>query len=532
MMGGDGLARGDRERDPRRQLHREAPRAALPGALRGPGRARRARVHPRPAPAQGRVGHRGGGRREAPDRLRLPRADDELPGAGHADGRADRERVEGRARPLHRRDDRDPRARSARSRHGDARSRRQSAQARAAHGGGGDRRRVDASRTRARVAAYPTRRAGSREVLAAGRARRQRVRRPQPVLQLHSRRRARGRRAARRWRRCASSSSAPAWSASPPRGTCAQDGHEVTRRRPPPGRGARNVVRQRRADLGVVRGAVGQSGRAAEDPEVARPGGRAAAVPPARSTRGSGAGACSSCIECLPSRTRRNTIQCLNLALYSRDCLQELRAQTGIEYDHLERGILSFYTDAKEFEHGVAGRGADAPVRLRPRRARPSTNASRSSPRSPHAATSSPAASSPRATNPATRSASPQELARIAAERGVAFRWNMAVESLIAEGDAMTGVRCVNEEHRKEILRADAYVVRARQLQPVPAAAARRAVPHLSGEGLFGHDRDRRPSRRADGVAHRPRLEDRVHAPRRPAARGRHRGARRATARS
>jgi D-amino-acid dehydrogenase len=30
------------------------------------------------------------------------------------------------------------------------------------------------------------------------------------------------------------------------------------------------------------------------------------------------------------------------------------RAPTGIRYDHLERGILQFYTDAKEFEHGVA----------------------------------------------------------------------------------------------------------------------------------------------------------------------------------
>ena len=47
----------------------------------------------------------------------------------------------------------------------------------------------------------------------------------------------------------------------------------------------------------------------------------------------------------------------------------------------------------------------------------------------------------------------------MAQARGVRFRWNMAVESLVAEGDAMTGVRCVNEEHRKEILRADAYVV-------------------------------------------------------------------------
>ena len=70
--------------------------------------------------------------------------------------------------------------------------------------------------------------------------------------------------------------------------------------------------------------------------------------------RSNGAGALQFLYECLPSRTRHNTIQCLNLALYSRDCLKELRAQTGIEYDHLERGILSFYTDPKEFAQGVA----------------------------------------------------------------------------------------------------------------------------------------------------------------------------------
>ena len=40
----------------------------------------------------------------------------ELPGAGHADGRADRSEIEGGARPLLRRDDRDPRRDSSRSR--------------------------------------------------------------------------------------------------------------------------------------------------------------------------------------------------------------------------------------------------------------------------------------------------------------------------------------------------------------------------------------------------------------------------------
>src|SRR5262245_6919923 len=57
--------------------------------------------------------------------------------------------------------------------------------------------------------------------------------------------------------------------------------------------------------------------------------------------------------ECLPSRTKQNTIQCLNMALYSRDCLKALRATTGIRYDELTRGILTFYTDRKEFDLGV-----------------------------------------------------------------------------------------------------------------------------------------------------------------------------------
>ncbi len=54
-------------------------------------------------------------RRQAVDRLRLPRTDDELPGRGHADGRAHRERGPRRARSLLRGDDRRSAARSRRS---------------------------------------------------------------------------------------------------------------------------------------------------------------------------------------------------------------------------------------------------------------------------------------------------------------------------------------------------------------------------------------------------------------------------------
>ena len=48
--------------------------------------------------------------------------------------------------------------------------------------------------------------------------------------------------------------------------------------------------------------------------------------------------------ECTPARTAHNIRQLVTLGLYSRTSLQELRAETGIEYDHLARGILHFYT--------------------------------------------------------------------------------------------------------------------------------------------------------------------------------------------
>jgi D-amino-acid dehydrogenase len=54
-------------------------------------------------------------------------------------------------------------------------------------------------------------------------------------------------------------------------------------------------------------------------------------------------------LECLPGRTRRNTEAVAGLALSSRARLQELREATGIEYDHLGRGILHLFFEARDF---------------------------------------------------------------------------------------------------------------------------------------------------------------------------------------
>lgn len=57
--------------------------------------------------------------------------------------------------------------------------------------------------------------------------------------------------------------------------------------------------------------------------------------------------------ECTPARTRANIIAILQLALHSRAQLKALRAQLGLAYDHLERGILHVYTDEREFQHAI-----------------------------------------------------------------------------------------------------------------------------------------------------------------------------------
>lgn len=58
---------------------------------------------------------------------------------------------------------------------------------------------------------------------------------------------------------------------------------------------------------------------------------------------------------CTAARSRTNSERMLRVALYSRRALAELRAETGIDYDQLELGILHIYRRQKDFEHAVAG---------------------------------------------------------------------------------------------------------------------------------------------------------------------------------
>jgi D-amino-acid dehydrogenase len=57
--------------------------------------------------------------------------------------------------------------------------------------------------------------------------------------------------------------------------------------------------------------------------------------------------------ECTTSRAKANVGAIVRLGLASRAALQALRSELALEYDHLERGILHFYTDQREFRHAL-----------------------------------------------------------------------------------------------------------------------------------------------------------------------------------
>jgi len=162
--------------------------------------------------------------------------------------------------------------------------------------------------------------------------------------------------------------------------------------------------------------------------------------------------------ECLPQRARANARQILSLALYSAGELRSLRQKTAIAYDELTRGILSFYTDRREFERAAVL--AD-------------------SMRAWGCARDIKTAAECIAIEPALREAASRlaggvfapgdesgdahlftrKLAALSAERGVDFRFLHDVRRLHEAGGRIAGVEVTAPQRGAEVLVADRYVV-------------------------------------------------------------------------
>jgi D-amino-acid dehydrogenase len=169
--------------------------------------------------------------------------------------------------------------------------------------------------------------------------------------------------------------------------------------------------------------------------------------------------------ECLPGRFERNCRALAGLAGYSRDCLRALRETTGLRYDHSSRGILHFATDGHDFE--LLARSAEAVRALgieRQVKSAPECLALEPALKDSHDPVTGGVYMPSDESGDACRFT--QELARLAARRGVRFRFDSSLRAIDTAGGEVRGVK-VTEEAGDEQLTADAYVVALGSYSPL-----------------------------------------------------------------
>ena len=166
--------------------------------------------------------------------------------------------------------------------------------------------------------------------------------------------------------------------------------------------------------------------------------------------------------QCTTSRARANLEAILRLALASRACLKELRPALGLQYDHLERGILHFYTDPAEFEHAVP----QAALMREMGCEREVKSAAECLAIEPALKDSTvPIVGGTYTANDESGDARRFALALAAhcVRRGVVFRFGRTAAGLLVEGGAVTGARFADGE----TLRAEATVVALGSYSPL-----------------------------------------------------------------
>ena len=170
--------------------------------------------------------------------------------------------------------------------------------------------------------------------------------------------------------------------------------------------------------------------------------------------------------ECLPGRTRRNIEAIVSLALYSRSCLQALRREVALDYDHLERGILHIYSDEREF--ALARQAAELMNSLGLDR-RP-LDVAACLEIEPALGDAAPGLVGGDYT-PSDESGDAHKFTRAlagqAAGIGVEFNYGHEILRLLSGADGLDGVLVKDVAGRERVLRADAYVLALGSYSPL-----------------------------------------------------------------
>jgi D-amino-acid dehydrogenase len=166
--------------------------------------------------------------------------------------------------------------------------------------------------------------------------------------------------------------------------------------------------------------------------------------------------------ECTPGRTAENIRQIVAIAEYSRLTLQDVRAETGVEYDCLTKGILHFYTDKKEFEDSLPaaklmrdlGCPRDSIDAAEVLRIEPSLSSIRDKIVGGDFTANDESGDVYKFTS---------GLAKKSAEAGVNFLYSTTITRLITSGTGsaakVTGVEVIHPNGRHEVMYADAFVI-------------------------------------------------------------------------
>jgi D-amino-acid dehydrogenase len=186
--------------------------------------------------------------------------------------------------------------------------------------------------------------------------------------------------------------------------------------------------------------------------------------------------------ECTPARTRHNIEQIVRLGTYSRDMLQALRRDTGLQYDQRTQGILHFYTSQKEFDgaHGPAQQmrelgcdrrviSADEAVKLEPALAHM------------RAQLAGATYTAEDESGDANRFA--RELVNLCQTAGVKFLMSHTITALREAGGQLEHVEATDSEGRFQRLRADSYVLAMGSLSPIYAAPLGINLPIYPAKG-------------------------------------------------
>ncbi|MFM8638974.1 MAG: D-amino acid dehydrogenase [Betaproteobacteria bacterium] len=186
--------------------------------------------------------------------------------------------------------------------------------------------------------------------------------------------------------------------------------------------------------------------------------------------------------ECTPARTRHNIEQIVRLGTYSRDTLQQLRAERGIQYDQRTQGILHFYTNPQEFE-GAEGPAAQMRALGCDRRVISADEAVKLEPALAHIRPQLAGATYTAEDESGDANQFARELVKRCEQDGVQFLMSHTITALREVGGKIDHVEATDSEGRFQRIKADAYVLAMGSLSPLYAKPLGIELPIYPAKG-------------------------------------------------